>query len=40
MIHGRFNVEDLEEMYDRAFCWNVMCCIWTIMHKSEKGCKQ
>ena len=23
---------------DRAFCWNLMCCIWTIMHKSEKGC--
>lgn len=23
-----------------AFCWNVMCCIWTIMHKGEKGCEQ
>lgn len=31
---------DNDEPHDRAFCWNVMCCIWTIMHKSEKGCEQ
>lgn len=31
---------DEDERHDRAFCWNVMCCIWTIMHKSEKGCEQ
>ena len=31
---------DWDEPHDRAFCWNVMCCIWTIMHKSEKGCEQ
>lgn len=31
---------DDDERHDRAFCWNVMCCIWTIMHKSEKGCEQ
>lgn len=31
---------DKDERHDRAFCWNVMCCIWTIMHKSEKGCEQ
>lgn len=31
---------DSDEPHDRAFCWNVMCCIWTIMHKSEKGCEQ
>lgn len=31
---------DDDEPHDRAFCWNVMCCIWTIMHKSEKGCEQ
>lgn len=31
---------DEDEPHDRAFCWNVMCCIWTIMHKSEKGCEQ
>lgn len=26
---------DADEPHDRAFCWNVMCCIWTIMHKPE-----
>lgn len=31
---------DNDEPHDRAFCWNVMCCIWTIMHKGEKGCEQ
>lgn len=31
---------DEDERHDRAFCWNVMCCIWTIMHKSEKGCEK
>lgn len=31
---------DKDERHDRAFCWNVMCCIWTIQHKSEKGCEQ
>lgn len=31
---------DNDEPHDRAFCWNVMCCIRTIMHKSEKGCEQ
>lgn len=31
---------DNDEPHDLAFCWNVMCCIWTIMHKSEKGCEQ
>lgn len=31
---------DKDERHDRAFCWNVMCCIWTIMHKSEKECEQ
>lgn len=31
---------DDDEPHDRAFCWNMMCCIWTIMHKSEKGCEQ
>lgn len=31
---------DEDERHDRAFCWNVMCCIWTIMHKSEKECEQ
>lgn len=31
---------DNDEPHDLAFCWNVMCCIWTIMHESEKGCEQ
>lgn len=22
-------------MADRAFCWNVLCCIWTCMHHPE-----
>ena len=36
MIHGRFNVEDLDEPHDRAFCWNMLCCLWTIRHKRVK----
>ena len=31
---------DNDEPHDRAFCWNMMCCIWTIMHKSDNGCEQ
>jgi len=26
---------DEDERHDRAFCWNVMCCIWTCCHKPE-----
>ena len=26
---------DTDEPHDRAFCWNMMCCIWTYMHESE-----
>lgn len=26
---------DTDEPHDRAFCWNIMCCIWTCRHKPE-----
>ena len=26
---------DDDEPHDRAFCWNVLCCIWTCMHKPD-----
>lgn len=26
---------DTDEPHDRAFCWNIMCCIWTCVHKPE-----
>ena len=26
---------DSDEPHDRAFCWNVMCCIWTLKHRPE-----
>ena len=26
---------DRDEPHDRAFCWNIMCCIWTCIHKPE-----
>jgi hypothetical protein len=26
---------DNDERHDRAFCWNVLCCIWTCKHKPE-----
>ncbi len=29
-LHG-----DKDEPHDRAFCWNVMCAIWTCRHKPE-----
>jgi hypothetical protein len=28
---------DVDERHDRAFVWNVMCCIWTIWHIKEDG---
>ena len=31
---------DDDEPHDRAFCWNMLCCLWTIRHKSEKGCEE
>ena len=27
--------EDEDEPHDRAFCWNIMCAIWTCAHKPE-----
>lgn len=26
---------DTDERHDRAFAWNLMCCIWTCCHKPE-----
>lgn len=26
---------DEDEPHDRAFCWNILCCIWTCMNKPE-----
>lgn len=26
---------DEDEPHDRAFVWNIMCCIWTCIHKPE-----
>lgn len=26
---------DTDERHDRAFCWNILCCIWTCMNKPE-----
>jgi hypothetical protein len=30
--------EDKDEHHDRAFCWNIMCAIWTCKHKPELNC--
>ena len=27
--------EDEDERHDRAFCWNILCAIWTCNHKPE-----
>jgi hypothetical protein len=27
--------DDTDEPHDRAFCWNILCCIWTCIHKPE-----
>jgi hypothetical protein len=26
---------DTDERHDRAFCWNLICCIWTCLHMPE-----
>ena len=26
---------DQDEPHDRAFCWNILCCIWTCKHHPE-----
>lgn len=28
---------DTDERHDRAFCWNIMCCIWTVEHLNNEG---
>lgn len=27
--------DDKDEPHDRAFVWNILCCIWTCQHKPE-----
>ena len=27
--------KDKDEPHDRAFCWNILCCIWTCWNKPE-----
>lgn len=29
---------DKDEPHDRAFCWNILCCIWTCKNKPELNC--
>lgn len=29
---------DEDERHDRAFVWNILCCIWTCKHKPELNC--
>lgn len=31
----KFRRGDTDEPHDRAFMWNLMCCIWTCRHKPE-----
>ncbi len=28
---------DEDERHDRAFCWNIICCMWTCEHKPENN---
>lgn len=25
----------VDERHDRAFCWNILCLLWTLEHKPE-----
>lgn len=31
----KYNRGDVNERHDRAFVWNLLCCIWTCIHKPE-----
>lgn len=31
----KFKRGDIDERHDRAFLWNLLCCIWTCIHKPE-----
>ena len=31
----KFSRGDNDEPHDRAFCWNILCCIWTVKNKPE-----
>lgn len=28
---------DKDEAHDRAFCWNLLCCIWEVDYREKKG---
>jgi hypothetical protein len=28
---------DTDENHNRAFCWNIICCIWTCINKPERN---
>lgn len=31
----KFRRGDSDERHDRAFVWNILCCVWTCKHKPE-----
>lgn len=31
----KYCCNEQDEPHERAFCWNILCCIWTILHKPE-----
>ena len=31
----KFTRGDEDECHDKAFCWNILCCIWTCEHMPE-----
>ncbi len=30
---------DKDEPHDRAFCWNIMCCVWEVDYHKKEGKK-
>lgn len=35
--YPKWRRKDDDERHDRAFVWNIMCCIWTIWHIKEES---
>lgn len=31
----KHDMGEIDERHDRAFCWNIICAIWTCKHKPE-----
>lgn len=31
----KYHRNDTDERHDRAFCWNIVCAIWTLLHMPE-----